>query len=117
MLPGYDRHGRRVFVQRLSIADPSLYKPADVLKVSLMVGDVTIENATYQTEVCGAVVISDNVGLGLGHVKQFTPAWGKKISTIFQASQTTWKLPRWERATLCPPFRRSTRPCRRRSTS
>ncbi len=49
-----------------------------------MVGDVTIENATAQTEICGAVVISDNVGLGLAHVAQFTPAWAKKVSTIFQ---------------------------------
>ncbi len=51
MLPGYDKKGRRVFVQRLSIADPNKYKNADVLKVSLMVGDVTIENVTLQTEV------------------------------------------------------------------
>ncbi len=51
MLPGYDKHGRRVFVQRLSIADPSVYKPSEVLKASLMVGDITIHNATFQTEV------------------------------------------------------------------
>ncbi len=117
MLPGYDKHGRRVFVQRLSIADPSVYKPSEVLKASLMVGDITIHNATFQTEVrfligtfanddvfptvlyknyyvqvCGAVVISDMVGLSLGHVKNYTPAWAKKISTIFQASGTQMTL-------------------------
>ncbi len=51
MLPGYDKKGRRVFVQRLSIADPKKYTNADVLKVSLMVSDVTIENITLQTQV------------------------------------------------------------------
>ena len=41
MLPGYDRHGRRVFVQRLSIADPAEYKPADVMKVRQPREDLT----------------------------------------------------------------------------
>ena len=50
MLPGYDKHGRRVFIQRLSIADPHKYKYPDVLKVSLMNGDITISDFTFQDE-------------------------------------------------------------------
>ena len=50
MIPGYDKHGRRVFIQRLSIADPHKYKYPDVLKVSLMNGDITISDFTFQDE-------------------------------------------------------------------
>ncbi len=33
---------------------------------------------------CGAALISDYSGIGMAHVKQFTPGWAKKINTLFQ---------------------------------
>jgi len=85
VLPGYDRHGRKVVVQRLSLVDPSRVGPDDSIRVTSMISELVFkEPSDLQANVCGVVLISDIVGTSMGHMKLFSPTQGKKLVTIFE---------------------------------
>ncbi len=42
VLPGFDKHGRVVVVQRLNLADPKRHKPDDVMRACSMITDLWI---------------------------------------------------------------------------
>ncbi len=84
VLPGFDKNGRIVVVQRLNLADPKANKPDDVMRVCSMITDIWLKNSSMQGDVCGVVVISDSVGMTTGHMSNFSPAWAKKVMTIFE---------------------------------
>ncbi len=50
-LPGYDKKGRKVVVQRFNIADPKRFTPDELMRVSSMITDIWMKNADKQTEV------------------------------------------------------------------
>ncbi len=50
-LPGYDKKGRKVVVQRFNIADPKRFTPDELMRVSCMITDIWVKNADKQTEV------------------------------------------------------------------
>ncbi len=66
------------------MADPKKHKPDDLMRVCSMITDVWLKNGTFQTDVCGIVVISDSVGVSMAHLANYSPAWAKKVSTIFE---------------------------------
>ncbi len=50
-LPGYDKHGRKVILQRLSLIDPTRCKPEDAMRVNAMITETFFEQADFQSQV------------------------------------------------------------------
>lgn len=46
VLPGYDKHGRKVILQRLSLVDPSKYSPETVQRVVYMTMESGMQDTT-----------------------------------------------------------------------
>ena len=67
------------------MVDPSIVDGEDVGRINALLSEAMLRNVTdVQAMVCGVVVISDSVGGTMGHMKQFSPALGKKMITIFE---------------------------------
>lgn len=83
-MPGFDKHGRVVVLQRLNLADPKQHKPDDVVRVSSMIMETWLSKSSLQSSVCGVAAISDNGALNSNHMSNFSPAFAKKVMTIFE---------------------------------
>ncbi|XP_042230142.1 alpha-tocopherol transfer protein-like isoform X2 [Homarus americanus] len=82
-LPGYDSRGRKVVLTRWGEFDPSHIGLSDLMKVSLAVLDVWMEE-DEQASVTAMVMVEDCGGLTFSHLATFTPTFAKKASTIIQ---------------------------------
>ena len=83
-IAGYDKHGRKVIIQRYNLADPSKAQPEEVIRAGQLILDVSLKKLDYQAQVNGVVIISDSVGATMAHMKAFSPTMAKKIMTIFE---------------------------------
>lgn len=84
-LKGYDKLGRKVVIMRGSKSDPDKHSLLDQFRASMLINEYLMKDcADIQGQVCGVVIIQDVLGTKLGHIKQFSPSFGKKLMTIFQ---------------------------------
>ena len=84
-LRGYDKHGRRVIINRASYVDVKKHSILDTIKIILMTVEVIMEVAEDpQAAVKGVVVITDNGGADASLVTQVSPAMAKKLVIVFQ---------------------------------
>ena len=83
-LPGYDKHGRKVLLQRFAVTDPNKATFDDIMRVNSMQTEVLLKDPDLQTSVCGVVIIQDGAGTTMAHMKSWSPAQGKKMTTIFE---------------------------------
>ena len=85
-LKGYDKNGRKVIILRSAVADPNKMTMADNFKTSMMLNELAMKDPSkdFQAQVCGVVIIQDAHGVTLNHMRSFSPAIGKKATTVFQ---------------------------------
>ena len=85
-LKGYDKNGRKVIILRSAVADPNKMTMADNFKTSMMLNELAMKDPSkdFQAQVCGVVIIQDVHGVTLSHMRSFSPAIGKKATTVFQ---------------------------------
>ena len=90
-LKGYDKNGRKVIILRSSVADPNKVTMADNFKTSMMLNELAMKDPSkdFQAQVCGVVIIQDVHGVTLSHMRSFSPAIGKKATTVFQEAYPT----------------------------
>ena len=83
-LPGYDKKGRKVIVQRFGVVDASKIDFVECYRVTLMLMQLQLKNPDLQTSVRGLVVIQDVAGTTLSHMSSYSPSMGKKMITIME---------------------------------
>jgi len=82
-LPGYDKHGRKVFVMRGGLSDPNTMKKEDEFKTSFMLLEAALDG-DKQAVIRGIVFLQDFEGMTLSHALSMTPAIMKKALTVMQ---------------------------------
>ena len=50
-LRGYDKHGRKVILQRQALADPNVYKPEVAMRVNTMISEAMVIKEDFQMQV------------------------------------------------------------------
>ncbi|KAK4297110.1 hypothetical protein Pmani_030445 [Petrolisthes manimaculis] len=78
-----DPNGRRVVITRIGLEDPKETKVDDLMKVSMMLMDVFLEE--YEdVSITGLTLMEDVKELSMVHVVSFTPVMMKKMMTLIQ---------------------------------
>jgi len=84
-MPGYDKEGRKVLINRCSYIDVTKHSLEDMVKVMLMTVELLMHvDDDEQVAVKGVVVITDHGGSDANLIKRLSPAFGKKVVTICQ---------------------------------
>jgi len=79
---GYDHLGRRVVIGRIGNLDPAKYRIETFFKLNQLLAEYVLMDE--QTQICGAVFISDMGGMTASHAAQMTPTVAKKAMMTFQ---------------------------------
>ncbi|KAG8226437.1 hypothetical protein J437_LFUL015105 [Ladona fulva] len=82
-LPEPDDNGRRVFLLRVGIQDPSEVKVTDVFKTNMMMMETMLMDDD-RLVVCGNVSVLDLSSVTLSHAAQMTPTIVKQAMISFQ---------------------------------
>ena len=82
VLPHRDRQGRRIFLFRAGIWDPSAVSPSDISAANYLLLEMIVREP--KTQIAGLIMIVDMSGFGFGQVMHVTTDYVKSVANMIQ---------------------------------